>query len=233
MLLLTLGFVGYYLSSLLDFIGLQYVTASLERLVLFLYPTIVVVLSALFLAQPVTRRAAVALVLSYAGIALAVWHDIRLTGDAGATTLGTSLVFGGALGYAIYLVAAGGVIARLGSSRFIAWAMLASAAFIVVHFALTHPLSALDVPLKVHALTLAMAVFCTVLPTWMIAESVRRIGASTASLIGSLGPVFTLGFGALLLDEPINAMQIAGMALVLAGVMLVSRGPRIRRVATA
>jgi drug/metabolite transporter (DMT)-like permease len=111
--------------------------------------------------------------------------------------------------------------------------MLASAAFIVVHFALTHPLSALNVPLKVHALTLAMAVFCTVLPTWMIAESVRRIGASTASLIGSLGPVFTLGFGALLLDEPINAMQIAGMALVLAGVMLVSRGPRIRRVATA
>jgi len=89
------------------------------------------------------------------------------------------------------------------------------------------------VPLKVHALTLAMAVFCTVLPTWMIAESVRRIGASTASLIGSLGPVFTLGFGALMLDEPINAMQIAGMALVLAGVMLVSRGPRIRRVATA
>ena len=233
MLLLALGFVGYYLSSLLDFIGLQYVTASLERLVLFLYPTIVVVLSALFLAQPVTRRSAVALVLSYAGIALAVWHDIRLTGDAGATTLGTSLVFGGALGYAIYLVAAGGVIARLGSSRFIAWAMLASAAFIVAHFALTHPLSALDVPLKVHALTLAMAVFCTVLPTWMIAESVRRIGASTASLIGSLGPVFTLGFGALLLDEPINAMQIAGMALVLAGVMLVSRGPRIRRVTTA
>ena len=137
-----------------------------------------------------------------------------------------SLVFGGALGYAIYLVAAGGIIARLGSSRFIAWAMLASAAFIVVQFALTHPLSALDVPLDVHALTLAMAVFCTVLPTWMIAESVRRIGASTASLIGSLGPVFTLGFGALLLDEPVNALQIAGMALVLAGVMLVSRGPR-------
>jgi drug/metabolite transporter (DMT)-like permease len=232
-LLLALGFVGYYLSSLLDFIGLQYVTAALERLVLFLYPTIVVVLSALFLAQPVTRRAAVALALSYAGIALAVWHDIRVTGDAGATALGASLVFGGALGYATYLVAAGGIIVRLGSSRFIAWAMLASTAFIVAQFALTRSLSALNVPPKVHALTLAMAVFCTVLPTWMIAESVRRIGASTSSLIGSLGPMFTLGFGALLLDEPMNALQLCGVALVLAGVMLVSRGPRSPRKATA
>jgi drug/metabolite transporter (DMT)-like permease len=232
-LLLALGFVGYYLSSLLDFIGLQYVTAALERLVLFLYPTIVVVLSALFLAQPVTRRAAVALALSYAGIALAVWHDIRVTGDAGATALGASLVFGGALGYATYLVAAGGIIVRLGSSRFIAWAMLASTAFIVAQFALTRSRSALNVPPKVHALTLAMAVFCTVLPTWMIAESVRRIGASTSSLIGSLGPMFTLGFGALLLDEPINALQLCGVALVLAGVMLVSRGPRSPRKATA
>jgi drug/metabolite transporter (DMT)-like permease len=232
-LLLALGFVGYYLSSLLDFIGLQYVTAALERLVLFLYPTIVVVLSALFLAQPVTRRAAVALALSYAGIALAVWHDIRVTGDAGASALGASLVFGGALGYATSLVAAGGIIVRLGSSRFIAWAMLASTAFIVAQFALTRSLSALNVPPKVHALTLAMAVFCTVLPTWMIAESVRRIGASTSSLIGSLGPMFTLGFGALLLDEPINALQLCGVALVLAGVMLVSRGPRSPRKATA
>ncbi|HEX6137682.1 MAG TPA: DMT family transporter [Casimicrobiaceae bacterium] len=222
--LIALGFVGYYLSSLLDFLGLQYITASLERLVLFLYPTIVVVLCALFLAQPVTRRALGALVLSYAGIALAVWHDIRLSGDAGSIALGSALVFGSALGYAIYLVGAGGIIARLGSSRFIAWAMLASTVFITLQFTLTRPPSALALPLSVHALTLAMAVFCTVLPTWMIAESVRRIGASTASLVGSLGPVFTIGFGALLLGETVNLLQLAGVALVLAGVMLVSRG---------
>ena len=222
-LLLALGFIGYYLSSLLDFLGLQYVTASLERLVLFLYPTIVVVLSALFLSQPVTRRAAVALALSYAGIALAVWHDIRFTGDPAAIALGSALVVGSAAGYAIYRVAAGGIIARLGSSRFIAWAMLASAVFVLVQFALTRPLSALAQPRQVQALVLAMAVFCTVLPTWMIAESIRRIGASTASLIGSLGPLFTIGFGALLLDEPVNALQLAGVALVLWGVILVSR----------
>ena len=222
-LLLGLGFIGYYLSSLLDFIGLQYVTASLERLVLFLYPTIVVLLSALFLSQPVTRRAAIALALSYAGIALALWHDIRVTGDPASIALGSALVFASALGYAIYLVAAGGIIARLGSSRFIAWAMLASTAYIVVQFVLTRPPSALRLPISVHALTMAMAVFCTVLPTWMIAESIRRMGASTASLIGSLGPLFTIGFGALLLGEPVNLLQLIGVALVLAGVVLVSR----------
>jgi drug/metabolite transporter (DMT)-like permease len=181
------------------------------------------VLSAIFLSQPITKRTAVAIALSYAGIALAVWHDIRFTGDPGAIALGSALVFGSAAGYAIYLVGAGGIIARLGSSRFIAWAMLASAVFIFVQFALTRPVQALAQPLTIHALVLAMAVFCTVLPTWMIAESIRRIGASTASLIGSLGPLFTIGFGALLLDEPVNALQLAGVGLVLWGVILVSR----------
>jgi drug/metabolite transporter (DMT)-like permease len=223
-LLAGLGFIGYYLSSLLDFLGLQYITASLERLVLFLYPTIVVVLSAIFLAQPITRRAVAALALSYSGIALAVLHDVRITGDPHAIALGSALVFASAVGYAIYLVGAGGVIARLGSSRFIAWAMLASTLFISLQFLLTRPLSALDVPLSVQALALAMAFFCTVLPTWMIAESIRRIGASTASLVGSLGPMFTIGFGALLLGEPVNIVQMVGVALVLGGVMLVSRG---------
>ncbi len=221
--LIGLGFIGYYLSSLLDFMGLQYISASLERLVLFLYPTIVVLLSAMFLRQPVTRRAAAALALSYAGIALAVWHDIRVSGDAASIALGGALVFGSAVGYATYLVGAGGVIARLGSSRFIAWAMLASTVFVTLQFALTRSLAALGVLWSVHALTLAMAVFSTVLPTWMIAESVRRIGASASSLVGSLGPMFTIGLGALLLGEAVNLLQLVGVALVLAGVMLVSR----------
>lgn len=230
--LTALGFVGYYLSSLLDFLGLQYVSASLERLVLFLYPTIVVVLSAIFLAQTITRRTVTALALSYGGIALAVFHDVRISGDTASTLLGGLLVFGGAVGYAIYLVGAGGVIPRLGSSRFIAWAMLASTLFIGLQFAATRPLSALEVAASVHALALAMAILCTVLPTWMIAESVRRIGASTASLVGSLGPVFTIGLGAAILGERVNLLQLAGAALVLAGVMLVSRGagkPRVAR----
>ena len=226
MRLIWLGCIGYYLASLLDFMGLQYITASLERLVLFLYPTVVVLLSALLLGQPVMRRAAAALMLSYAGIAVVFWHDLRFTGNAGATLAGGGLVFLSAILYALYLVQAGGVIARLGSSRFIAWAMLASTVFVVAQFLLTRPLSALAVPGRIHALSLAMAIFSTVLPTWLIAESIRRMGANAASLVGSLGPVFTIGLGAMILGEPVHAIQLAGAALVLGGVMLVTVKPR-------
>jgi drug/metabolite transporter (DMT)-like permease len=224
--LVWLGCIGYWLASLLDFMGLQYITASLERLVLFLYPTIVVLLSALMLRQPITRRAVAALVLSYAGIAFVFWHDIRFAGDATATLTGGALVFASAILYALYLVQAGGVIARLGSARFIAWAMLASTVFVFTQFLLTRPLAALAVPRSVQAISLAMAVFSTVLPTWLIAESIRRMGANAASLVGSFGPVFTIGLGAMILGEPIHAIQLAGAALVLGGVLLVTVRPR-------
>jgi len=224
--LVWLGCVGYYLASLLDFMGLEYITASLERLVLFLYPTIVVLFSAWLLGRPVTRRAVAALVLSYVGIAFVFWHDLRIAANAGATLTGGALVFASAILYALYLVQAGGVIARLGSSRFIAWAMLASSVFVVAQFLLTRPLSALAVPRSIHAISVAMAIFSTVLPTWLIAESIRRMGANAASLVGSLGPVFTIGLGAMILGEPIHAIQLAGAALVLGGVMLVTVKPR-------
>jgi len=217
-----LGFLGYYFASYLDFVGLQYITAALERLVLFLNPTIVVVLSALMLKKPIQRRAVIALALSYAGIAFVVWEDLHLGGDARATMLGGGLVFASAIAYAFYLVRSTGVIARLGSSRFIAWAMLASTGFVLIHFAVTRPLSALDVPGSIHRLVLAMAVFSTVLPTWLIAESIRRMGANAASLVGSLGPVFTIGLGAAILGEPVRGLQLLGAAFVLSGVLLVT-----------
>jgi len=221
-----LGFIGYYLASLLDFIGLLYITVSLERLILFVYPTIVVMLSAVFLRRPVTRVAIAALFLCYAGIALAFWGDLAVASDKHATIIGSLLVFASAIAYAVYLVAAGRVIARIGSLRFVAWAMLVSTAFIAVHFALTRPAAALAVPPRVHALSLAMAILSTVLPTWLVAESIRRLGANTASLVGSLGPVFTIGLGVWLLDEPLHAVQVVGAALVLSGVALVTLKPR-------
>ena len=223
--LALLGFIGYYLSSLLDFMGLQYITAGLERLVLFLYPTVVVVLSAIAYGKPITRRTMAALVISYAGIALVLAHDVRSAGDAAAVTRGGTLVFASAFLYAIYLVRAGAVIARVGSMRFISWAMLASTVFVLIQFIATRDVRALAVPAKIHGIALAMAVFSTVLPTWLIAESIRRLGANTASQIGSLGPVFTIGLGAMLLGEAIHGIQLVGAALVLAGVMLVTWKP--------
>jgi drug/metabolite transporter (DMT)-like permease len=193
--------------------------------VLFLYPTMVVLLSALWLGVRITRRIVVALIVCYAGIALVFASDLRATANAGAVLEGGALVFGSAFLYAVYLVRAGPIIARLGSTRFIAWAMLVSAVFVLAQFAATRELRALAVPLSIHGLTLAMAVFSTVLPTWLIAEAIKRIGANASSQIGSLGPVFTIVFGALLLDEPVHTVQLAGAALVLAGVTLVARKP--------
>jgi len=221
-----LGFVGYYVASLLDFLGLQYITASLERLVLYLYPTIVVLLSAVLLKRPITRRIAAALVVSYAGIALVVGHDLRAATDTTATLTGSALVFTSGALYALYLVQAGGVIQRLGSLRFIAWAMLASSVFVLVQFGLTRPVSALAVPSRIHWISLTIAILSTVFPTWLIAESIRRMGANRASLVGALGPVFTIGLGALILGERIAAIQLVGGALVLTGVLLVTVRPR-------
>jgi drug/metabolite transporter (DMT)-like permease len=227
-MLALLGFIGYYLSSLLDFLGLAYITAALERLTLFLYPTIVVLLSAWWLKKPITRRSVAALLMSYAGIVLAFARELHFAGDSHATLMGGALVFGGAVLYAVYLVAAGPVIGRLGSSRFIAWAMLASTVFVLAQFALTRPWSALTAPPAIQWLSLTMAVFSTVLPTWLIAEAIRRIGANQSSLVGSLGPVFTIGLGAIILDEPVYLLQLVGAALVLGGVMLVSARPAPR-----
>ncbi len=224
--IVALGFIGYYLASLLDFMGLAYISASLERLLLFLYPTMVVVLSALTLRQRITRRALLALLLSYAGIALVFVRDLESARDAAALWTGGALVFGSAALYSVYLVAAGGLISRIGSMRFTSYAMLASTVFVLLQFAATREPALLRAPAPVYALSLAMAVVSTVLPTWLIAEAIDRIGANSSSLIGSLGPVFTIGLGVAILGEPVHPMQLAGAALVLVGVMLVTLRPR-------
>ncbi len=223
--ILWLGFIGYYLASLLDFIGLQYITASLERLVLFLNPTMVVLLSMALFRQRIGGRTWVALVLSYAGILLVFEHDLRFTGDIQGFWLGAALVFAAAFCYALYLVGAGSVIARLGSLRFIAWAMLTSAVFVIVQFLLTRPLAALGAPASIQFLSLVMAVFSTVLPTFLVAEAIKRIGANRTSIIGSLGPVFTIWLGWWMLGEAVHWTQLIGAALVLSGVTLVTTKP--------
>ena len=231
--LVLLGFIGYYLSSLLDFMGLAYITAALERLVLYLYPTIVVVLSALLLGKAITGRAVTALMLSYAGIVLVFVHDLNVSGSPTAVWTGGTLVFLCAILYALYLVLAGDVIARIGSMRFISWAMLASTAFVALQFVLTREPGLLRAPAAIQALALAMAVFCTVLPTWLIAEAIGRIGANASSLVGSLGPVFTIALGAIILGEAVHWIQLVGTAFVLAGVTLTTLRPDIRGPAAA
>jgi drug/metabolite transporter (DMT)-like permease len=215
-----LGFIGYYFSSFVDFLGLQYISAGLGRLILFLYPTVVVLLSLAFLRKRPSGRELVALGLTYSGIALVMW---RAVGGANANLpLGAALVFASAIGYAVYLVAGSQVVRRVGSLRFTAYATTVASILCIAQFLLLRPLSALDLPRPVYGLAMAMALVSTVLPVFITSEALRRIGANQVALVGALGPVTTIFFGWVGLDERMTPIQLAGAALVLLGVLLVS-----------
>jgi len=220
--MLGLGITGYYLASYLDFLGLDYISAGLERLILFLYPTLVIVLSALFLGKPIGRRTMLALAMCYAGIGLAVGHDFAL-GERRDVIIGSLLVFGSALSYALYLMGSGVVVGRLGSMRVTAVATAIACVLCLAQFVLLRPLDALLLPWQVYALSLAMALFSTVAPVWLVSESIRLLGAGPASLISTLGPVITIGLGWLILGETVGAAQAAGAAMVIGGVVVSAR----------
>ncbi|MHB0973898.1 MAG: DMT family transporter [Thiobacillus sp.] len=218
-LVLILGLIGYYLSSFLDFLGLQYISAGLERLILFLYPTMTVILSALLARRALSRTVMAAMAVCYAGIALVFFHDVGTM--RGGIVVGASLVFASTLSYSVYLVGAGHAIARIGTARFTAYAMIVATAASVLQFAFTHPLQALEVPARVVELALAMAIFSTLLPVFLLSHAIRRIGSGSTSLIGSIGPVSTLFMAYVFLQERVSVLQVAGSALVLAGVIIV------------
>lgn len=222
-LLVLLGLLGYYGSSILDFIGLQYISAALERLILFVYPTITVLIGVVALGKRLEKRQIGALLLTYAGIGLAFAHDLDVAGEVGTVLTGAAFVFGSALLYAMYSAGAEIAIRRLGAIRFAALGITVSTLATQLHFVATQPLSALVLPLPVYAYALAMAVFSTVLPVFWQSAAIRRIGSARAVLIGTLGPILTILFGWLLLAEPVSLAQLLGAGLVLAGVILVAR----------
>ncbi len=219
---LVLGFTGYYLASYLDFLGLQYITAGLERLILFLYPTLVVLLSAWWLKVPIRRHHVFALLLSYGGIALVFTENLRFGGQAHEVALGGALVFASGVVYSVYLIGAGETVGRIGAMRFTAYAMLVACAASLAQFFLTHGPADLQLPGTVYGLALTMAILSTVIPAWLMSEGIRLTGASHAAMVGSVGPVVTIFLGYWLLGEPLTIVQIVGGALVLAGVALVS-----------
>ncbi|EGF33514.1 transporter of the DMT superfamily [Oxalobacteraceae bacterium IMCC9480] len=219
--IVVLGLLGYYLSSFLDFLGLQYISAGLERLILFLTPSFVLLISALFLKKKITPLEWGALLISYVGMLLVFVHDAR-TGGANVL-LGASLVLGAAVSYSLYLLASGEMVRRVGVLRLVSYAMCVSSAACIGQFFLLRPAGMLVQPMEVYWLSLFNAFFCTVLPVLMTMFAVARIGAGTASQAGMVGPVSTLFLGAMILDEPITGFQLAGTGLVLAGIYLLSR----------
>jgi drug/metabolite transporter (DMT)-like permease len=216
-----LGFCGYYLASFLDFAGLQYISASLERLILYLNPTLVLVLGIVLFGRRVSRAQVAALAVSYCGVLVVFGHEVTLSGAHVA--LGAALVFGSALSYAVYLVYSGEEVKRLGALRLTGLATTMACLLCIVQFLVLRPLGALAVAPEVVWLSVLNATLCTFAPVLMVMMAIERIGAAVVSQTGMVGPVSTILMGVLILGEPFTAWVAVGTLLVLAGVWLLTR----------
>jgi len=219
--IVALGFVGYYLSSYLDFLGLQYITASLERLILYLNPTLVVLLGWLIYKKPVQPIRMLAMVVSYSGVLLVCVHELSFIGADVA--LGSALVFASALTYGVYLLYSGQIVQRIGALRLVGWATTVACICCIVQFLVLRPMSAADVPEQVLWLAILNALLCTVAPVLMVMMAIERIGAALTAQTGMIGPMATITLGVLVLDEPLNLWIGAGTLLVVGGVFLVTK----------
>ncbi len=222
---LGLGFSGYYLSSFLDFLGLQYISASLARLILYLNPTLVLVLGWVLYKRKITYRQGMAMAVSYSGVLLVFGHEVSLVGENIA--LGTILVFGGAITYALYLTYSGQLVQRLGSLRLAGLATTVACFICILQFALLKPVTALNVAPEVIWLSMLNATACTVLPVLMIMMAIERIGPGLTSQIGMIGTLSTLTMGAFFLNETFNLWILMGTVLVLGGVFWVTKAPKV------
>ena len=219
---LGLGFAGYYLASFLDFAGLAYISASLERLILYLNPTLVLCLGWVVFNRRISRRQLIALAVSYCGVLLVFGHEVTLVGPHVA--LGAGLVFASAVSYAVYLVYSGEEVKRLGALRLTGLATTVACVLCIVQFLVLRPVGvALAQPLPVIWLSVLNATVCTFAPVLMVMMAIERIGAAVVAQTGMIGPLSTILMGVVILGEPFTAWVAAGTVLVLAGIWLLAK----------
>ncbi len=224
--ILCLGFLGYYLASYLDLAGLTMISAQLERLTLFTYPTMIAILAWIFLGEKITRMVILSLVLCYLGLWVMYGQEKALisatSGNGDNVTRGVLLVLGSAMSYSIYVIFAKPLILKYGSRFFTSVAMLGSTVFVCIHFSVLHPLSLSHITGIIWLYALLLAFVCTVIPSFMITEAISRIGASRTSILGAAGPVFTIILAVFIINEPFTIQHALGVVLVLIGVACVS-----------
>lgn len=219
----ALGFIGYYLSSFLDFLGLQYITASLERLILYLNPTLVLLLAWLLYRRPVRRLQLAGMAISYTGVVVVFGQEVSLAGSNVA--LGTALVFASAVSYAVYLVYSGEFVQRIGAARLVGLATGVACLFCIAQYALLRPIAgAFAVAPQVIWLSVLNATLCTVVPVLLVMMAIERIGPGLAAQAGMVGPLATIMMGVWLLGEPFTPVVAVGTGFVLAGIFVFTRG---------
>ncbi|VAW46186.1 Permease of the drug/metabolite transporter (DMT) superfamily [hydrothermal vent metagenome] len=213
-----LGFIGYYLSSWLDLKGLEMISAQLERLTLFTYPFLVAILGALFFKTPLTRKIIVALIISYGGLWLVFFQELSVSGEL--VFLGTLFVFLAALSFSFYVLFGKKVIHEVGSLWFTSLAMAISSFFVLIHFAVVGDFSTLYITPLAWLWLVLLAIFSTVIPSFMISEAIARIGPAQTGIVGILGPIVTMGLAIYILNEAFTLWHAIGMTLVISGVAL-------------
>lgn len=218
-LVIWLGFSGYYFASLTDFIGLSYISAGLERLVLFTYPTIVLLIDSVLNRSLPKKETIYGVLICYAGLAFAFSHDLQISGDPATTWKGVGWVALSGISFALYYIGTNKAAFFLGAKRLTGYAGLIATAVTLIHFLITSHFDALKgLSAYVWTLILIMAIVCTILPSLLLTVAIQKIGPSTAANIGSLGPVLTIFLAWLLLNESLSFIQLIGMALVLFGI---------------
>lgn len=222
--ILGLGVTGYYLASYLDFAGLSFISASLERLILYLNPTLVLLLGLVLYQRQIKRRQALGMLVSYAGVMLVFGHEIKLEG--GDVALGALLVFLSAISYAVYLTFSGELVQRLGSLRLVGLATTVACLLCIAQFVLLRPWSAAMVAPQVIWLSVLNATLCTAVPVLLVMMAIERIGASLAAQTGMVGPMSTILMGVVILGEPFTAWVAAGTVLVIAGIFVFTSSGR-------
>tara|TARA_Y100000034_G_C6900019_1_gene415905 strand:- start:608 stop:1513 length:906 start_codon:yes stop_codon:yes gene_type:complete len=223
LLLILLGVAGYYGASILDFMGLEYISAGLERIILFSYPILTIFMGVLFLGKQFEKRLVVPTVLCTLGVVCACLSDFKFAGGSHSIWLGAALVFGSALCYAFYQAFSEPMIEKLGAMRFSLLAMFVSIFAVQLHFFIQLPIESLIQPTKIYTICFMMALFSTVLPVFLQSSAIKYIGAARSVLVSTLGPILTLILGWILLDEKITLLQVLGMCLVLIGVLAIKR----------
>jgi drug/metabolite transporter (DMT)-like permease len=220
-----IGCLGYYISSLLDFLGLQYVSAGIERLILFIYPTLVLLIAAVLFRDKISQRQWMAVAVTYAGLVVAFVAEADFTATGNDHfMLGVLLIFTCAITYALYIVGSGRLIPQVGAAKFNSYAMSFACAAVLLHFWITSPgQSLLHHEWLVYVYSALMAILSTVIPSYLVSEGIKRIGSDNAAIVGSVGPISTILQAYFLLGEPVSVLQIAGTLLVLAGILLIGK----------
>ncbi|CAN5913328.1 DMT family transporter [soil metagenome] len=220
--LALLGFFGWYLSSIVNFMGLKHVSVGLERMILYTYPSIVVLGSVLFFKKPLRWGVVIAMLVSYVGIIIG-YHAEASISTTDKTFLGASLIFASAMSYAVFVLLSGQLVERIGAVRFTSCVVGFSCLFILIHFAVTHPVIALfQLPRGAYGCGIALAIAGTVIPSYLFSIGLKRAGSQAFSVIGMVGPLGTVVLAWMLLGESINLVQVSGLVLTLAGGVMVS-----------